>query len=667
MEHVLSEIKVLDLTASLPGAFCTMNLGDCGAQVVKVELPGGDPNRTRGPLKNGASAFFAGLNRNKKSLCLDYTKPEGRDLLLKLVASCDVVVTDDPSVLDYGAAKAANPGVIYAAITGFGESGPLKDHLADDLILTAMSGMMDRTGRRGEPPMMPGVNFGGTYSGLALLSGIVMALFHKLTSGEGTKIEVSVLDCIFYMLELFVMNYSIDGRIVPKNGNQDTEVAPLGTFAAQDGYAAVAISSEGQWKKFCALVGADQLVDDPRFADNASRLANLEELIPEIGKITGAWKKDELVAAMGASKLAGGALKSVEEMVHDPQIRAAEMIVAGQDPVLGPLYRVGTPMKLGATPLDVTAMPAPALGQHTEEILRAVGVSGPKIAELTQTGVISQHTFSIRSANQNMKAIVCVKQVPDTSGKVAVNPDGTLNRASMQTITNPDDMNAVEAALRLKDETGCKVVVVTMGPPPAEGMLRELLAMGADEAVLVSAREFGGSDTYATSQILSAAIKKIGLDKDDVIFCGRQAIDGDTAQVGPQIAEKLGIPQVSYAAEITKEGKTLTIKRMLEDGYMTIKVNTPCLITCIKELNTPRYMSVGGIFECYEKPYEVLDYNALKDDPLIDPATIGLKGSPTNILTSFTPPQKGAGMMLEGADKETCEKLAGILAAKHLI
>ena len=207
-----------------------------------------------------------------------------------------------------------------------------------------------------------------------------------------------------------------------------------------------------------------------------------------------------------------------------------------------------------------------------------------------------------------MKIIVSIKQVPDTSGKVAVNPDGTLNRASMQTITNPDDMNALEAALKIKDETGCKVIAVTMGPPPAAGMLREALAMGADEAVLVSAREFGGSDTYATSQILAAAINKVGVEADDIVMCGRQAIDGDTAQVGPQIAEKLNIPQVSYAAEITKEGKTLTIKRMLEDGYMTIKVNTPCLITCIKELNEPRYMSVGGIFECYEKPYEVLDY-----------------------------------------------------------
>ena len=266
-----------------------------------------------------------------------------------------------------------------------------------------------------------------------------------------------------------------------------------------------------------------------------------------------------------------------------------------------------------------------------------------------------------------MKCIVCVKQVPDTSGVVAVKEDGTMDRAAMATISNPDDMNALEAALKIKDETGCKVVVVTMGPPPAAGMLREALAMGADEAVLVSAREFGGSDTYATSQILAAAINKIGVEADDIVMCGRQAIDGDTAQVGPQIAEKLHLPQVTYAADITKDGNTITVKRMLEDGYMTIKVNTPCLITCIKELNEPRYMSIGGIYETYSKPLATYDYEKLKDHPLIDATTIGLKGSPTNIFKSFTPPQKGAGMMLEGADKATCEKLAGILAGKHLI
>ena len=266
-----------------------------------------------------------------------------------------------------------------------------------------------------------------------------------------------------------------------------------------------------------------------------------------------------------------------------------------------------------------------------------------------------------------MKLIVCVKQVPDTSGKVAVNADGTLDRASMQTIINPDDMNAIEAALTLKDQLGCPVIAVSMGPPPAAGMLLELKAMGVDKAVLVSAREFGGSDTFATSQILAAAIDELGIEEDDIIFCGRQAIDGDTAQVGPQIAEKLHLPQVTYAASITKNGDELTVQRMLEDGYMTIKVQTPCLITCIKELNTPRYMSVNGIVEAYDKPMAIFDFPKLKDNPLIDATTIGLKGSPTNIFKSFTPPQKGVGMMLEGADKATCEKLVEILTAKHII
>ena len=261
-----------------------------------------------------------------------------------------------------------------------------------------------------------------------------------------------------------------------------------------------------------------------------------------------------------------------------------------------------------------------------------------------------------------MKIFVTVKQVPDTSGKVAVNPDGTLDRASMQTIINPDDLNAVEAALALKDELGCKVVAFTMGPPPAEGMLRELMAMGVDEGVLVTAREFGGSDTYATSQIIAAAIDTYGIEKDDIILAGRQAIDGDTAQVGPQIAEKLHLPQVTYVTDIQKDGNSLTVKRQLEDGYMELKVQTPCLLTCIKELNTPRYMSVSGIFECYDKPLEVFDYNALKDDPLIETDTIGLKGSPTNVYKSFAPPVKGAGMKVEDA-----AQLVGILNDKHLI
>ncbi len=266
-----------------------------------------------------------------------------------------------------------------------------------------------------------------------------------------------------------------------------------------------------------------------------------------------------------------------------------------------------------------------------------------------------------------MRIFVCVKQVPDTSGRVAVNEDGTLNRASMATIINPDDISAMEAALRMKDITGCQVTAVTMGPPPAEGMLRELIAMGADDGILISGREFGGSDTFATSQIIAGALHHIGIGEADIIFCGRQAIDGDTAQVGPQIAEKLEIPQITYAGEIKKEGNTLTVKRLLEDGYMTVQVQTPCLITCVKELNVPRYLTVKGILECYDKPIEVLDYEALKDEPLIDPSTIGLKGSPTNIFRSFTPPQKGAGQMLGGSSEEAVNELVRQLVKKHVI
>jgi len=266
-----------------------------------------------------------------------------------------------------------------------------------------------------------------------------------------------------------------------------------------------------------------------------------------------------------------------------------------------------------------------------------------------------------------MRIFVCVKQVPDTSGKVAVNEDGTLNRASMETIINPDDLSAMEAALELKDATGCQVTAVTMGPMPAESMLRELIAMGADDGILISGREFGGSDTYATSQIIAGALSHVGVGPEDVIFCGRQAIDGDTAQVGPQIAEKLNLPQVTYAGKIEKDGNVLRVNRLLEDGYMVVEVQTPCLVTCVKELNNPRYLTVKGILECFDKPITILDYNALKDEPLIDPTTIGLKGSPTNIFRSFTPPQKGAGQMLTGTSEEAVNELVRQLAAKHVI
>ena len=264
-----------------------------------------------------------------------------------------------------------------------------------------------------------------------------------------------------------------------------------------------------------------------------------------------------------------------------------------------------------------------------------------------------------------MKIVVCIKQVPDTN-EVKLDPKtNRLIRDGVPSIINHDDKSGIEAALQLREKVGGTVTVVCMGPPQADVALREALAMGCDDAYLLSAREFGGSDTCATAIIISTALKKIGY---DLVITGRQAIDGDTAQVGPQIAEKLGLPQISYAAEIVKEGNEVTVKRMLEDGYMKIKVQTPCLITCISDQDSKaRYMTLNGINHCYEKPYLVLDFEALKDEPLIELDKIGLKGSPTNIFKSFTPPQKGVGTMLEGADKNTAETLANILLEKHVI
>mgnify|MGYP000888263868 FL=1 len=242
-----------------------------------------------------------------------------------------------------------------------------------------------------------------------------------------------------------------------------------------------------------------------------------------------------------------------------------------------------------------------------------------------------------------MNIIVCMKQVPNTN-EVRINQEtGTLIRDGVPSIINHDDKSGIEAALQLKEKLGGTVTVVCMGPPQADVALREALAMGCDDAILISGREFGGSDTYATSNIIAAGLKKIGY---DLVITGRQAIDGDTAQVGPQIAEKLGVPQVSYAEEITpgdKEG-TLVVRRQFEDRYHLIEIKTPCLLTALAELAEPRYMHAGGIVDAYQKEIKVLGFEDLKDQLELD--FIGLKGSPTNVYRSFTKQAKGAGTIL---------------------
>ncbi len=261
-----------------------------------------------------------------------------------------------------------------------------------------------------------------------------------------------------------------------------------------------------------------------------------------------------------------------------------------------------------------------------------------------------------------MKIIVCVKQVPDTN-EVRIDPvKGTLIREGVPSILNPDDANALEAALKLKDENpGTTVSVISMGPPQANIMLRECLGMGADEAYLLSDRAFGGADTCATSTTIAAGIRKIG--DADIIFAGRQAIDGDTAQVGPQVAQRLGIPVVSYVQDVeVKDGKVV-VERQLEDGYEVIEVQTPCLLTCVKELNEPRYMSIYNIMDTADK--EIPAWNHIDVD--LDPANCGLNASPTQVFRSFTPDPKGKGEMLSGTVSEMAAQLVSRLNEKHLI
>ena len=260
-----------------------------------------------------------------------------------------------------------------------------------------------------------------------------------------------------------------------------------------------------------------------------------------------------------------------------------------------------------------------------------------------------------------MKIVVCIKQVPDTKGGVKFNPDGTLDRAAMLAIMNPDDKAGLEAALKIKEETGAEVTVLTMGLPKADDVLREALAMGADNAILVTDRVLGGADTWATSTTLAGALRNIDY---DLIITGRQAIDGDTAQVGPQIAEHLSLPVISYAEDIKVEGNAFVVKRQYEDRYHMVKAQMPCLITALSELNVPRYMTPGGIFDAYNKEVTVWGRADLKD---VDDSNLGLKGSPTKIAKASDKVRKGAGQKVTLDPTESVAFLVEKFKEKHII
>ena len=260
-----------------------------------------------------------------------------------------------------------------------------------------------------------------------------------------------------------------------------------------------------------------------------------------------------------------------------------------------------------------------------------------------------------------MKIVVCIKQVPDTT-EIKINPaTGTLIRDGVPSIMNPDDKGGLEMALRLKDQYGAEVTVITMGPPQADAILREAFDMGVDRAILLTDRAFAGADTLATSNALAGALRCLDY---DLVIGGRQAIDGDTAQVGPEMAEHLGLPQISYVTGLEYDGqKTLTVKKETEEGYQMLSVEMPCVLTVLATANKARYMTVSGIMDAFEKEVEI--WTAAKID--IAPEKLGLKGSPTRVKKSFTKAQKGAGETFEVDAEEGVNIIINKLKEKHII
>ncbi len=258
-----------------------------------------------------------------------------------------------------------------------------------------------------------------------------------------------------------------------------------------------------------------------------------------------------------------------------------------------------------------------------------------------------------------MNIIVCIKQVPETT-EVRINPEtNTLIREGVKCIINPFDMYAIEEGVRLKEKLGGKVTVITMGPPQADAALREAISVGADEGVLVCDRAFAGSDTWTTSYTLSGAIKKIG--QYDLIICGKQASDGDTAQVGPGIATHLDIPQVTYVKKIEEiKGNLIRVERMMEEGFEILEVSTPCLFTVVKEINEPRIPSLKGMLRAKSAKITIWGQKELN----LEQQSIGLSGSPTQVVKIFTPPQRQGGQMLSGETEEIAGKLAELLRSE---
>lgn len=397
----LQGIRVLDLTRVLAGPYCTMFLGDLGAEVVKIEQPGvGDDTRSWGPpFVGGESAYFLCINRNKRSLSLDLKSDRGTELLRRLAESADVLVENfRPGTMDrFGLGekdlRKANPRLIYASLSGFGADGPMRDWPGYDLIVQAWGGLMSITGAPDGEPTKVGVAILDIVAGLMLGKTIVAALFARERRGIGQKIETSLLEAEVACLINAGSNYLLGGEIPGRWGNAHPSIVPYQSFKTRDSFLVVGVASEGIWRRFCHVIERPELADDARFAKNPKRVEHRTELISVLTDLFLERDTSTWITLLGDAGIPCAPVQTIDQVFGSPQVHHREMLVQVQHPTAGTLPMAGLPVKLSATPASIRLAP-PLLGQHSEEVLQTwLGMDEDAVANLKSAGVIG--SFSV--------------------------------------------------------------------------------------------------------------------------------------------------------------------------------------------------------------------------------------------------------------------------------
>jgi formyl-CoA transferase/CoA:oxalate CoA-transferase len=398
MQMPLEDVKILDLSHALAGPFCSTMLGDFGAQVIKLEVPGaGDIARAWGPpFYNSETAYFVSLHRNKKSIEIDLKHAAGKDLFFRLVEQCDVVLenyrvgTLDKLGIGYNQARQRNAGIIYCSVSGFGQDGPYRDRAALDLIVQAESGMISITGEPGGRGVRCGVSIADMVAGMYAAFGIMNALRVKEKTGQGQYVDVSMLEGQLGLLQGTIGAYLADGELPQPMGTAYKALLPYQTFRTKTRDLALAVGSERLWRIFCPLMGLERLLDDPRYARNADRNEHRDTLIATLQDIFLTRPYEEWEALFLQHGIPVGAINTIDKVVEHPQVKARGALVECEHPAAGKVQMVGVPVKLSATPGRVRE-PAPMLGQHTDEVLRHyLKLDEAAITALREAGAIGE-------------------------------------------------------------------------------------------------------------------------------------------------------------------------------------------------------------------------------------------------------------------------------------